>query len=98
MKSDCQEEVYLPTHRLKKDFYVSSDEIYKKGSFVYISTNPMNIPFVDTKGNILVSNFGAYALFSENFFLPRDKWFEPISEITNIEYIGSFDGTPEKEK
>jgi len=69
---------YKATHKLKKNFVFDDDETYSKGTLAHIVSLPLNIAFVDKRGQVLTSKSGALALFSEDFFLPREEWFEKL--------------------
>ena len=75
----------LATHILKKDFIVSSDEIYKKGSPVYVPKRHhkhfgfcCNAAFLTKTGKIKVAPSRALSLFSLDHFKPKKDWFEPF--------------------
>ena len=81
------EDIYKPTHILKKDFVAEEGhEIYKKGSYVLMRGRHRehtgfccNVAFVTKKGNIRKNKtVGCLALFDKTFFKPLKDWFEPI--------------------
>lgn len=75
-------ERYLPTDVLIKDFIVSGDEVYKKGTLAYV-VKPfrrcMNVAFVTKTGIVRThSKMGCLLLFGSDHFRPKNKWFKKI--------------------
>ena len=74
---------YKPTDVLLKDYRVSADEIYEKGSFAFIPqpfSKCMNVVFVTKEGRIKQNKTGALSLFDSNHFKPKSKWFKKLKE------------------
>jgi hypothetical protein len=78
-------DILKPTHILKKDFVFTSDEIYKRGSFVFLkrlhrkhSGFCCNAFFVTKTGRLKYNNDKAVSAFSKDFFQPLKDWFEPL--------------------
>lgn len=74
-------------HTLKKDFEVSSSEIYKKGYKVHIKKRHTkhegfccNVVFLDDSGKISKNDQGMLSLFDKRHFKPLKDWFEPIKK------------------
>jgi hypothetical protein len=79
------QEYLKATHILIQDFRVFEDEVYRKGTPVFM--NPIhrkhagfccNVVMLDRRGRVRVNKDQALAMFDKSFFKPLKDWFKPI--------------------
>jgi len=75
-------EKFKTTHRLKKSFVYNEEEIYRKGSPVFIPKGNQgfrcNVFFLTPTGRIRSNRDHVVLLYSKTFFKPIKNWFEVV--------------------